>query len=73
MLVANLKNDILGIGGRKEFVKERVTLIVPVGSKGGVAEMGDLGGLLLWSWVVWLCKEGFFMWCAWAISGFKKM
>ena len=70
--VANLKNDIEKMGKRKAFKTEKTTMVVPIGGKGGVAEMGDLGGLVLWSWVVWLIKGNYFIPVALMISGLKK-
>jgi NADH dehydrogenase FAD-containing subunit len=70
--VANLKNDIEKTGKRKAFKTEKTTMVIPIGGKGGVAEMGDLGGLVLWSWVVGLLKGNFFIPVAFMISGFKK-
>jgi len=70
--VANLKNDIEKTGERKAFKTESTTMVVPIGGKGGVAQMGDLGGLVLWSWVVWLLKGNFFIPMALTISGLKK-
>ena len=70
--IANLKNDIEKTGEQKTFKTEKVTLITPIGGKGGVAQMGDLGGIVLWSWVVWLIKGSFFIPVAFGISGFKK-
>jgi NADH dehydrogenase FAD-containing subunit len=70
--VANLKHDIEKTGKRKAFQTETTTLVIPIGEKGGVAEMGDLGGLVLWSWVVSLVKGGFFIRVPFLISGLKK-
>jgi NADH dehydrogenase FAD-containing subunit len=70
--VANLKNDIQKTGKRKAFKTGKTTMVVPIGGKGGVAEMGDLGGLVLWSWLVGLLKGNFFIPIAFMISGFKK-
>ncbi|RDW95002.1 hypothetical protein BP5796_00765 [Coleophoma crateriformis] len=72
MTVANLKNDIEKTGTRKAFKPEKTTLVIPIGSKGGVAEMGDLGGIVLWSWLVSLIKGNFFISLAFTISGLKK-
>lgn len=70
--VANLKSDIEKTEKRKAFKAGKTTMVVPIGGKGGVAEMGELGGLVLWSWVVWLLKGNFFIPMALTISGFKK-
>jgi NADH dehydrogenase FAD-containing subunit len=70
--VANLKNDIEKTGTRKSFQKENLTMVIPIGGKGGVAEMGDLGGLILWSWIVRLIKGNYFLGMPFAISGLKK-
>ena len=70
--VANLTHDIEKTGTRKVFKEEKTTMVVPIGGKGGVAEMGDLGGLVLWSWLVSLIKGNFFLSMAFMISGLKK-
>jgi NADH dehydrogenase FAD-containing subunit len=70
--VANLKSDIEKTGKRKAFKTEKTTMVIPIGGKGGVAEMGDLGGLVLWSWLVSLVKGNFFISVAFLISGLKK-
>lgn len=70
--VANLKVDIEKTGKRKAFKAEKITMVVPIGGKGGVAQMGDLGGLVLWSWVVWLVKGNYLIPVAFMISGLKK-
>jgi NADH dehydrogenase FAD-containing subunit len=70
--VSNLKNDIEKTGERKAFKPGKTTMVVPIGGKGGVAEMGDLGGLVPWSWVVRLIKGNYFIPMAFTISGLKK-
>jgi NADH dehydrogenase FAD-containing subunit len=70
--VANLKHDIEKLGTRKTFKEEKITMVVPIGSRGGVAEMGDLGGIVLWSWLVSLIKGNYFISVPFMISGLKK-
>jgi NADH dehydrogenase FAD-containing subunit len=70
--VANLKNDIEKTGARKAFQPGKLTMVVPIGGKAGVAQMGDLGGIVLWSWLVALIKGNYFLGVPFMISGLKK-
>lgn len=69
VVVANLKSDIEGGGKREEFKEAFKGMVVPIGGKGGVAEMG---GVVLWSFAVWLIKGNYFIPMALMISGLKK-
>ncbi|KFX91137.1 hypothetical protein V490_06056 [Pseudogymnoascus sp. VKM F-3557] len=70
--VANLKNDIEKTGPRRAFQPGKLTMVVPIGGKAGVAQMGDLGGIVLWSWLVALIKGNYFLGVPFMISGLKK-
>jgi len=67
--VANLKHDILGSGERQNYKEGADAMFVPIGGKGGVAQIGTF---VLWSWVVWLVKGNYFISMALTISGLKK-
>lgn len=72
VVLANLKNDILKTGKRKQYKAAKTTMLIPIGGKGGVAQMGDMGGIILWNWLTWLIKGNYFLGMPLAISGFKK-
>lgn len=70
--LTNLKNDIEGVGKRKTFQVEKMTMVVPIGAKAGLAELGDLGGIVLWSWLVAFIKGNYFIGMPFSISALKK-
>jgi len=67
--LANLKNDIEKKGKREVWKAPPKVLCVPIGAKGGVAEVM---GWSLPSFLVWLMKGNFFISVGTTVSGFKK-